>query len=71
MNVILILCFHGPNFSCILQMIDIFPVALLTIIKLAETAKQDRILHSFFNLRCGLALKLLAELIQEEGEVFG
>ena len=50
---------------------DIFPVALLTIIKLAEIAKQDRILHSFFNLRCGLALKLLAELIQEEGEVFG
>lgn len=50
---------------------DIFPVALLTMITLAEIAHQDRIIHSFFNLRSGLALKLLSELIQEEREILG
>ena len=40
---------------------DIFPVALLTLITLVEYAEKDYLLHSFCNLRYGLAAQLLAE----------
>ena len=46
------------------QRADIFPIALLTFITLAEIAQQEYIVRSFFNLRYGLAKKLLSELPQ-------
>lgn len=39
---------------------DIFPIALITFLTLAEIAGKDHILHSFCNLRCGLAAQLLS-----------
>ena len=41
---------------------DIFPTGLLILLTVAELAGRDSLIHSFYNLRYGLAVELLAEL---------
>ncbi len=41
---------------------DIIPVALLTLLKLAEIAQKDSFLHTLYNLRFGLAAEFFAKL---------
>ena len=41
---------------------DIFPTALATILAVAETGALTAFHHSFYNLRYGLAVELLAEV---------
>lgn len=43
---------------------DIFPVALITLAELARFTGARQLLHTFFNLRYGLAADTLAELAQ-------
>ena len=44
---------------------DIFPTGLLILLTVAELAGRDSLIHSFYNLRYGLAGELLAELSQK------
>ena len=44
---------------------DIFPTGLLILLTVAELAGRDFLIHSFYNLRYGLAGELLAELSQK------
>ncbi len=44
---------------------DIFPTGLLMLLTVAELAGRDSLIHSFYNLRYGLAGELLSELGQE------
>ncbi len=39
---------------------DVFPIALATIIEVAKLARVERLTHSFYNLRYGIADELLA-----------
>ncbi len=44
---------------------DIFPVALLTLSTLARVAQRDSFLHTFYNLRFGLAAEFFSEPSQK------
>ena len=44
---------------------DIFPIALLTLLTLAQSAKRNDFLHTFYNLRFGLAAEFFAELTEQ------
>ncbi len=43
---------------------DILPVALIIILLIADQSGTDKIIHSSYNLRYGLAAQLLAEMSQ-------
>ena len=44
---------------------DILPVALIIFLVIADEVGADRIIHSKFNLRYGLAIQLLSEIIKD------